>query len=261
MNDKSSAIRRGVSLSMNAEDAARDLALQLDADSLNAMVFFCDPSYDLEILESAICRYFNCPVIGCTTAGEIVSPDGYIKNSLTGVGFASGEINLTPIFIPSLKDYVNDPDLLRLTLPSPDSGRKQFALLFIDGLSMLEERVTSFVNRQLGGIPLIGGSAGDGLNFGKTYVYYKGKFHQNAAVLSIFSTSLPFKTFQFQHFLPSDIKLVITEADVSIRTVFEINGLIAADEYARLVKTKISELSPSIFAAHPLLQHFQWVVI
>ena len=249
----SDIIRRAFSIRVDAEEAVEELADGLKGPGLNAVVFFCDPSYDLDALGRAMKRNFECPVIGCTTAGEILAPSGYMKKSLVGVGFASTDIFMNPVFIPGLGDFVKRPDPSLISFPVFDNPASRFSLLLIDGLSMLEERTVAVIQAQLRGVPLIGGSAGDGLRFLRTGVYYEGKFHSDAAVLALFTTGLPFKTFQIQHFLPTETKLVITEADVSTRTVMEINGLPAAAEYARIVGASADGLSDHVFAAHPLM--------
>lgn len=248
------SIRRGVSFLVDAEQAVDELAEKIGATGLNAMVFFCSTNYDLFAMARAIKRRFKCPTIGCTTAGEILAPEGYLQHSLVGVGFATPEISLAPNFIPSLTDFVNAPDLSLQFPPATQNNMKSFGLLLIDGLSMLEERTVARIHQLLNReVPIIGGSAGDGLNFKQTAIYNDGEFHRNAATLAMFSTSLPFKAFQFQHFTPTETKLVITEADVATRSVSEINGLPAAAEYARIVGVSSDELCPPIFAAHQVM--------
>jgi hypothetical protein len=113
--------------------------------------------------------------------------------------------------------------------------------------------VTAAVHQRLHNIPLVGGSAGDGLSFGQTYLYWDGAFHRNSAVLAVFSTDLPFTAFRTQHLVPTEIKFVITEADVASRTVFEINGLPAAEEYARILGLTVDQLSPAVFSANSVM--------
>ncbi len=246
-------IRRGCSTRADAEQAVDELAGQLNGPGLKSVIFFCSPAYDLEVLGKALRARFDCPVLGCTTAGEIFSPHGYLKNSLVGIGFASPDITMTPLFIPSLTDCAIGSDASPFSSLPPAQTDGRFALLMIDGLAMLEERVLSVIQGYLHDIPLIGGSAGDGLDFHQTHVYHDGCFHQNAAVVALFETTLPFKLFRIQHFTPTGVKLVITEADPATRTVAEINGLPAAEEYARIVGMPVADLSPGVFAAHPLM--------
>ena len=80
---------------------------------------------------------------------------------------------------------------------------------------------------------MLGGSAGDGLQFARTHVYFDGRFHTDAAVVVLVSTPLPFTIFRIQHFVPTNERLVVTEADAARRVVRELNGLPAAEEYAR----------------------------
>jgi hypothetical protein len=245
--------RRGHSASTDAAQAVAELARRIGGPDLQAMVFFCSPSYDLDVLGACIEKHFSCPTIGCTTAGEIFSPLGYLKNSLVGIGFVSLDISMETVFIPSLTDFVGGFSCSLFPSGSRPGSKKKMALMLVDGLSMLEERVASAVQSCLQGIPLVGGSAGDNFDFGRTHVYHQGRFHQNAAVIAVFETTLFLKTFRVQHFMPTDTKLVITEADSENRSVSEINGLPAADEYARIVGLSRDELSPRIFAAHPLM--------
>lgn len=216
---------------------------------LDALVFFCSPSYDLEAIARTIKTNWPCPVIGCTTAGEILYTSGFVKNSIVAVGFSGGIVSLKPVLIPDLTSFsTND-----FVFPSiPISSSTNFGLLLIDGLSMMEERVTASIHQNFR-IPLIGGSAGDNMDFKETYIYYEGQFLSNAAVFGLFKTIHPFKTFIFQHIEPTETRLVITEADVKTRTVFEINGEPAAEEYARLTGYPVELLSSEIFAANPVM--------
>ena len=66
-------------------------------------------------------------------------------------------------------------------------------------------------------------------------------------------TKLPFKAFRTQHFVQSDKRMVVTRADPVRRVVHEINGKPAAREFARLVGLQITELTPMIFATHPVV--------
>jgi hypothetical protein len=128
-----------------------------------------------------------------------------------------------------------------------------FGYLLIDGLSMQEEKTISLIHSQFENISIIGGSAGDDLQFSKTAVYWDGKFISNAAAFSLFETNLPFHIFKTQHFKPTDMKLVITKADPANRRVMEINCEPAAKEYADVLGLTIDELTPTVFSNHPVM--------
>jgi hypothetical protein len=109
------------------------------------------------------------------------------------------------------------------------------------------------VANALGDTPLVGGSAGDDLNFGRTWVLYGGRFISNAATLMLVATPRRFSVFKTEHFLQTDRKVVVTGADPANRVVTEINGEPAAFEYARIVGVNAGPLTPRTFAAHPLM--------
>jgi len=123
----------------------------------------------------------------------------------------------------------------------------------IDGLSILEEQVASYIHSQFEGVSIVGGSAGDDLQFEETKVYSDGDFLSNAASLTLFETTLPFTVFKTQHFKPTNKKMVITEADPARRIVSEINAEPAALEYARILGRPISDLNPAFFSKYPLM--------
>ena len=66
-------------------------------------------------------------------------------------------------------------------------------------------------------------------------------------------TACPIKVFRFDHFKPTDRKMVVTAADPQRRLVTEINAEPAAPEYARLVGLDAHQLTPMIFANYPVL--------
>jgi hypothetical protein len=225
------------------------------------VVFFCSADYDLGVLAAELQRLFvGVELVGCTTAGEI-GPAGYRDSSISGASFprsafaaASGRIGQLQCFEASRGYEFTQGLLQELERESPGADEKNtFSLLLIDGMSMREEPVTRALQDALGQVPLVGGSAGDGLRFGRTLVYFDGQFHPDSAVLSLISTSMPFRLFRTQHFVATDERLVVTEADPSTRLVREINGLPAAEEYARIVGLDANDLNPARFAATPVV--------
>jgi len=136
--------------------------------------------------------------------------------------------------------------------PSADATNT-FAFLLIDGLSVREEPVARSLQAALGGIPLVGGSAGDSVRFGETHVYHDGAFRMDSAVVTLVSTTRPFQTFKAQHFVPTDERMVVTAANAEHRVVNGIDGRPAADAYARVVGVDVDSLDPMRFAAQPVV--------
>lgn len=257
----SACIRSGVTSAPDPWDAARELKAALDQPNPSLVLVFVSPDRDFPAVSRALTETFGpIPVVGCTTAGEI-TPAGYRRGSIVGISLASPGFvavaeridNLHTFHMARGNDLVQRA-LRRLDREAPGSSRdRTFAMLLIDGLSGCEEAVVSALHDALGGIPLFGGSAGDTLQFRRTCVLHDGVFHQDSAVLLLVSTSLPFRVFKTEHFVSSEEKMVVTEADPVNRIVTEINGEPAAREYARVVGLNIDELTPTIFAAHPVV--------
>ncbi|MDF3071229.1 MAG: hypothetical protein K0R38_6830 [Polyangiaceae bacterium] len=247
-------VRRARSVLSDEHAAVLELNAQLQADNASVVVFYCSEAYDLPRLGRALAETFPGPVMGCTSAGQIADT-GYVDGGITAVSLTSSQLRASPHLISPLSDsnaaaevgYHVVAELVR------SSSRKGFGVLLIDGHSGAEERTISALFEVLGDVPLVGGSAADEHTNAGTFVYHAGAFHQNAAVFTLFETTLPFSTFKVQHVVPGRTKVVITEADAGRRLVYEINGKPAAAEYARLIGIHPVELTPVVSAEHPLI--------
>ena len=254
-------IRKAASRASDAATAIRQVHDALGGGGSALTILYCAPTYDLEVLGREIATLFgDRPVIGCTTAGEI-TPIGYLEGSITGVSIGGDGLKATTTAIDGLKN---------LSLTQGDEAAKKaraalrditgdpsstniFGFLLVDGLSMREESLINSLYHTLGSIQLFGGSAGDGTRFNRTAVYYQGKFSSDRALLTLFHTKLPFHVFKTEHFVPTDMKMVVTAADPDRRTVIEINGEPAGREYARVLGLEVDKLTPFIFARNPVV--------
>lgn len=255
------AIRQGVSSAKNASTAVAELATQLDQPDIGLVMFFCSSRYDRAQIADGMRRAFGkAVVIGCTTAGEI-TPKGYQNGSITGVSLGQSVVSADAILIKNVgaTGLINMMDAVRALnrrmelAAGPEFIHNTFASLFIDGMSGAEDGILSALQTIIPEIPLFGGSAGDDLAFRESYIYANGDFHSNAAVLAMVSSSLPFKVFKTQHYVSSDRKMVITGADPVRRIVTEINAEPAAEEFARIIGLKVKDLTPMMFATHPVV--------
>lgn len=234
--DDQISIRRAQSCSTDARQAVREFHAGVTQPDMALVIFFCSSGYDLEVLAKEMRILFaGVQVVGCSTAGEI-GPASYREHSLAGASFPASSFNAVSGRIDFLRQFkmATGQAIVQELLQRLESQThqvetdKSFALLLIDGLSMREEPVTRALQSALGRLPLIGGSAGDGVNFGRTHVYFEGCFHSDCAVLILAATRVPFKLFKTQHFIATGERLVVTEADPDLRIVKEINGLPAA---------------------------------
>lgn len=260
MNNQTS-IHRAQSCATDARDAVREFHAGVAQPDIALVIFFCSSEYDLEVLAEEMRSLFaGVQVVGCTTAGEI-GPAGYREHGLTGASFPASSFNAVSGRIDQLRQFkiASGQALVQELLQRLESRAQRaepdnsFALLLIDGLSMREEVVTRALQSALGKLSLVGGSAGDGVKFDSTHVYFNGRFHSDSAILILAATRLPFKVFKTQHFVATGERLVVTEADTALRIVKEINGLPAAQEYARILDIDARDLAPKRFAAWPVV--------
>ena len=255
------SVRRGASTQTDTAEAAAEFLAAIEQPDTALVVFFAAPQHDLDALAAAMhARYPDTPVVGCSTAGEI-SPLGYLKGSLTGVSIASPDITVSTAGLEAVSnfEFAMGADMTLRAVSALESqgvtveGDTCFAMLLVDGVCRMEEQIVSAVYRSLGNVQLFGGSAGDNVDFEETLIYHDGTFERDRAVLTLIHTTLPFEIFRTQHFVPSERKLVITEARPAERIATEINGYPAGREYARIMGIEVGELSPTVFANHPVM--------
>ncbi|WP_206047375.1 nitric oxide-sensing protein NosP [Noviherbaspirillum denitrificans] len=254
-------VRTAQSCAEDARVAVRELHAGIQQPDIELVVFFCSSLYDLDAIADEINRVFaGLTVVGCTTAGEI-GPLGYEAHSISGASFSAHVCSAVIGHIDQLQQFEiaggrrfaqSLLQQLESHAPAADTSNS-FAFLMIDGMSRREEPVARALQDGLGEIPLFGGSAGDDLKLARGWVFHNNKFHSDSAALILVSSTLPFRIFKTQHFVSESERLVVTEADASRRVVKEINGLPAAEEYARVVGVDVSDLSPHRFAASPVV--------
>ena len=256
------SILRGASDSSDPRRAAAELYEAIAQPEMALVIFYCSSEYELPALGRELDRLFgDTLVIGCTTAGEI-GPAGYLRGSLSGVSISSSDFHVACERLDNLSEFevASGEQAARELVVGLEAkghrvgGNNAFGFLLVDGMSMKEEPVVSSLYRGLGDIQMFGGSAGDGEKFGTTYIYHDGEFHTDCAVFTLVHTERrPFKVFKTQHFVSSDDKMVVTEADPARRIVTEINGEPAGREYARMVGLAVDKLTPMIFATYPVV--------
>ncbi|NTV75006.1 MAG: histidine kinase [Holophaga sp.] len=248
------SVWHGLSQDPDPRRAVAELRSQIKDLGLDVLFFFCSPDYDLDEVGEELKRSFNCPIIGCTSSGQL-GPVGFQKGGMSATGFGGGNLAMVPHLIHPLVEFQDQ--VLRIASSiheaAPSGRNHAFGFLVIDGLSMMEERVTSAIYQALENIPIIGGSAGDDLRFARTFVYFDGKFLSDAAVLASFRARGPVVPFMLKHFIPGEQNLVITDADTDRRILREINGEPAAEVYARTLGVPLEDLGPEVFSRHPLI--------
>ncbi|WP_265501497.1 FIST N-terminal domain-containing protein [Paracoccus beibuensis] len=198
----------------------------------------------------------DCVIVGCSSAGEI-GPGGYASGSVVAIGFPVRHFRATALTLPELASLPVSDWMARLRAMHRDFGtdpaRRLFGLLLVDGLAGQEDALVATLDAALPSVPVLGGSAGDGLDFRHTSLLAEGRVQSNMAVFVLVETDLDIAEITFAHFSPTPTRAVVTAAIPEKRRILELNAEPAADEYARLTGLPRTELTPPEFARHPLL--------
>lgn len=252
-------MRRAQSTKVDTGAAIADVLAGLAPADLALIVLFVGEGHDLPRIEQTLASLSaDVQVIGCTTAGEI-GKGGYLDHSITALGFPRDLFRVAVGSVATLSNF--DPERARamafelragLTFSTADWAN-EVAFLLSDGLSLMEDQLVWALSEALGQSPLVGGSAGDGLRFGRTFVLVERRFRSDAAVLAVLRTPCTVTAFRFDHLEPTEQRMVVTQADPAQRLVLEINGMPAGPEYARILGKDPAQLSPFIFAANPVV--------
>lgn len=225
------------------------------------IVAFFSIEHDAKLLTELFRLEFpDTPVSGCSSAGEI-GPLGMMQGGIVFIAFPEEGFRV-------LSDVITDIDTSGLESASEIARRLRiqtigcgggvgkdhvFAMVLTDGLSNKEEALTAALHWSLDDIQLVGGSAGDGLQFRETALVHRGTLYKRSAILFVIECAQPFHVFKTQNFEPTPVKLVVTAADVENRVVHEFNAEQAVREYAAAIGLMPDELGPFSFASYPLV--------
>lgn len=247
-------VRQATTTALDERAAVAEVVDRIGKGRSAWTLFFCSPRYELPRLAAHLTDAFPGNLLGCTSSGQI-GPGGFQRGGLSVMSLFSSEIDVHVHAIGPLDRGCERAEEIGAAIRARRAGRKvpAFGLLLVDGLSLAEERLVSSLYTALGGVPLVGGSAGDDLRFEATHVFHGGHFARDSAVLAYVETLLPFRGLQFHHFVPTEARMVITDAIPERRIVTELNGRPAAQEYARSIGYEVSGLDAGAFAEHPLL--------
>lgn len=241
-----------------AQSAVDELAGQLDTRQAALTMMFCSTRYDLPEVAAAVRRRFSGPVVGCTTAGEVVEGHGYANRGIAMMTLTGPEVRCMARLISDSASFgFAEAAALVKEMKQDDPGfwkdGRHVALLLCDGMCLREEQLIAALHGAFNGVPILGGSAGDDLNFKRTYIYHDGAFHAGACQLVVLRLDMPHEIFQTQHYEPMDHRMVVTEADPIHRIVHEIDGMPAVEAYALAINQDPSELTDATLGAYPLM--------
>lgn len=247
------------SVNNNTEQAVNEIKNSFATVRPKMVLFFASSIFPGKEISKAMKTAFpDCVVMGCSTAGEIVTGK-VLKNSL--VAMALDESTIKGAKVAVVKDTKNNikanvsnafaqlcsgcaADINRL---SPD---EYVGLVLHDGMSGSEERVMNELG-DITNIIFIGGSAGDDCKFVSTSLYAEGEVYSNASILALLKPSKGYDIIKTQSFRSTNKKLVATKVNEELREILEFNGRPAAEAYAEAFGVPVEKL-PDMFMNHPV---------
>jgi hypothetical protein len=197
------------------------------------VVVFPSASYDLEALhEAAMAQAGEAQVVGCTTVGAFTDQAqlqiGCVAAYIAGDGLTFGVCHAER----------DDADIAGATRRAAQTARDRAGdelehavlMLLCDGLTPDHREmargayeVTSAV------IPLVGGSAGDDLNWQATYTFGEGRILDNGFVTVWINSDRPMAVSVDHGWRPYGRPMLVTRAEGN--TIYELDGRPALDVY------------------------------
>lgn len=251
-------VRTAFSQKNSAARAAADIRRQFRRDTPTLVLYFASSAYQPAAIAEAMERAFSpATVIGCTTAGELVS-GAMLKRSVVAMAFGSEVV--TDVAVQLL------PGLSTGTDPVPAAfdalGRhfgvdmnqldpsKHVGIVLVDGLSGGQERLLAAMGVRTD-IQFVGGSAGDDLAFETTHVFVNGEAHSDAGLVAVLRVDRGFTVLKTQSFVSLGKRLVATRVREDERVVVEFDGRPASVAYAEALGVPVEDL-PKRFTSNPI---------
>lgn len=237
-----------------------ELYLGLGRGTATAVLYFASSRYDPHDLAGPIAAAFpDAAVIGCSTAGEftdrvigtggisaIALPYGMLTGAVAALADLRDDVaGGTWSAVRALESSLQTP--LRSLNPSSHLG-----FLLVDGLNRAEETVNEVLGDAAPLLDVVGGSAGDDLDFRRTWVAVGDHVSDQGAALMVCQAAVRFEVVKACSFVPTGQRLRITDADAASRTVLAFDRRPAAAAYAAAVGVPVGELDATVWMQHPL---------
>lgn len=243
----------------NTPDAVSKVIENINQIGIRLVMFFSSTKYRFDTVSKAFRTAFpDIDVVGCTTSGEISNYSMTHEGTIVAFSIAADEndFNTSVCVIRDIKFRLllaknNILSAAKKVGIEPGKYNNSFAITLIDGLQESEEKVMMVLKNALDGLPIIGGSAGDDLAFKETLISANGEIYTDAAVVTFVNTNI--KTFLYKEniYAPTNIEFKVTKADPWKRLVMELNGMPAAEVYARALRIPVGLLE-DYFMKYPL---------
>ena len=198
------------------DEAIESCEAQLEGATPTGGLVFVAIEYDLAVAGEAVRRKWpGIQIIGGTTDGEIASPDGFAEDSVSLTLFASDDVKFTAVAgggsnaDPAeagreagrlAKEACEDNPVLAITVP--------------EGLGTDITQIVGGLKEVLGAeFPIVGGAAGDQLQFAGTFQLCNDTTTSNTVPLLILSGNLKYSVAVSTGWVPMGRRVPVTKAE------------------------------------------------
>ena len=254
-------VTTGYSQQTNSDAAVKEVLEALRGMEPSLVVFFASTDHDVPAIAAELKKAFPSSVVtGCTTAGELISGPGCLNKSLVVMALPKQVIlRAEGVLIENLNENATKAgDFLRelakrwgQDVRSLDPNRF-VGLVLPDGLSLQEESLMDALGDAAPDLLVVGGSAGDDLQFKGTQVALGDKAVGNAAALLLLEVGVPYRAIKNSHFVPTEKTFIATRVDEATRTIFEFDGRPAVEAYAEALGLTPADINVGVMAANPI---------
>lgn len=251
--DGASALDAGAAAARAALDRIRE-------HEVSALLIYASVAHDLGAVLRGVHEVSgNAPVIGATTAGELLG--GLRHRGVVAVALASPDLRVCAAvgqgvsrdWRAALEQALAAPQIRAQIEEGPDAYRRRarrgsrlFAMLFAPGNtrdsgSVAYELLEAFKSRTLGRIPVFAGAAADDWRMEGNAVFLGQDHYGDSLLLAIFETELSFGIALGHGFRASAVRMRVTQAEG--RELLSLDGEPAAKVLARKLGTSVADLA------------------
>ncbi|MGE0787492.1 MAG: FIST signal transduction protein [Sandaracinaceae bacterium] len=237
--------------------AAAELVAKLEGTDPVLILFFTWHEHDGAAISKALnAAYPNAQVAGATTAGEFTH-ERYGHDGVVAIAFgqskvkrcASAWVRMGAGVEAGMNDAVAMLSSTFGSLRELDPAR-HVGFVLNTFMPPHEEEVNEALGHAAPLLSFVGGSAGDNYQIKRTQVFLNGEASDDASVLVLMETGVPFSIVKTSSFEPTGKKLEITK--IQGRVVYELDGQPALPTYAAAVGVPVEALDHPVYLQNPL---------
>mgnify|MGYP000033184500 FL=1 len=231
----------------NSYNAGKECAKKAVVDLMETKVAFLFSSVKYnqeEMLEGAKSELGTAPIIGCTSSGGIIVPDGFItgENGFAGM-LALGDPELTVGVAGSARGKNPRETGKKIALEAMHKAGKDTApaYFYMVASPAEEEEYVKGIADVIGNVPFFGGSAADDTVEGKWSIFTNDTIFSDGVAVAFFYTNKPMANVYTGAYRETTNSGVITKISGK-RTLVEIDGVPAMEKYAKWTGKKVKDM-------------------